>query len=186
MATVVSEAPGAQARGGLSARPVSARTAGWSAAALLLAAALAALAYDYQVDFGAFAFGAGAAQPFAVLSIVPGPILTAAGVLAHWSRPRSRIGLLLVAEGIVFNASALAFSTTYVPAAAELSTVTAYLGLGIGVHVLLSYPSGRLRARRDRILACSVYLAAAPASRSPTCSTPRAERAAGSARPTAF
>jgi DNA-binding CsgD family transcriptional regulator len=162
MATVAADAHHAETRGEPSAPAVPGRTAAWSATAVLLAAALAALAYDYNVDFGAFAFGAGAAQPFAVLAVVPGPILVAAGVLAHWSRPSSRIGALLIIEGIVYNASALAFSTGYVPAAAELSTVTAYIGLAIGVQVLLSYPSGRLRARRDRNLAVAVYLVAGP------------------------
>ena len=50
-----------------------------------------------------------------------------------------RIGMLLIAEGIIFNASALAFSTTYVPGAAELSVVTTFLGVGIAFQVLLSY-----------------------------------------------
>jgi DNA-binding CsgD family transcriptional regulator len=161
MASALLEVPGTPARRAV-AQPVSARTAAWSAAALLLATALAALAYDYQVDFGAFAFGAGAAHPFAVVSVVPGVILTAAGVLAHWSRPSSRVGALLIGEGILFNASALAFSTTYVPAAAEVSTVTSYLGLGILVQVLLGYPSGRLRTRRDRMLVVAVYVVAGP------------------------
>jgi DNA-binding CsgD family transcriptional regulator len=147
---------------GAVAQPVSWRTAAWSAAAILVAGALAALAYDYNVDFGALAFGPGAAHLFAVLAVVPGPILTAAGVLAHWSRPNSRTGALLIAEGILFNASALAFSATYVPAAAELSTVTTFLGLGILVQVLLTYPTGRLQTRRDRLLAYAVYLVAGP------------------------
>jgi DNA-binding CsgD family transcriptional regulator len=83
-------------------------------------------------------------------------------VLAHWSRPSSRIGLLLIAEGIAYNASAYAFSRTSVPAAAELSTLTAYLVVALGVQVLLSYPSGRLRTGYDRILVYSIYFVAGP------------------------
>src|SRR3954470_11781247 len=162
MASALVEADITHARVEHRAPPVPGRTAAWSAAAVLIAAALAALAYDYNVDFGAFAFGAGAAHPFAMLAVVPGPILTATGVLAHWSRPSSRMGLLLIAEGIVFNASALAFSTTYVPAAAELSVVTTFLGIGIGFQVLLSSPAGRLPTRRDRALVLSLYLMAGP------------------------
>lgn len=162
MATVLSEAHRAKSIGEPSARPVSGRTAAWSAAAMLLAAALAALSYGFQAEFGAFAFGAGTADLYAMLAVVPGVVLAAAGVLAHWVRPNSRIGVLLIAEGILFNASAVAFSGTSVPAAAELSTLTAFLTIGVGLQVLLSYPTGRLRTHRDRVLVASTYVVAGP------------------------
>jgi hypothetical protein len=85
------------------------------------------------------------------------------GLLARWSHPGSRIGVLLIVEGLVWNLGTLAFSATYIPAATETAAMTAFLGYAIGGHILLSYPSGRLRSRSDRRLVALLYIAFGPA-----------------------
>ena len=41
--------------------------------------------------------------------------------------------------------------------------MTAYVSYAVGGHILLSYPSGRLRTARDRVLVALLYLAFGPA-----------------------
>jgi DNA-binding CsgD family transcriptional regulator len=134
---------------------------GW----LLIAAAvgLAIPAYGAMLPGGEVAVGKAAAPVWALLAVAPAVVLTAAGLLAHWSHPRSWIGVLLVAEGLTWNVGTLAYSATYIPAASEISALTGYLSYAIGGHILLSYPSGRLRSNTDRVLVGLLYLAFGPA-----------------------
>jgi hypothetical protein len=67
-----------------------------------------------------------------VLSVARGVPIAAARVPAPRSRPCSRIGVPAIAEGILFDAAALAFSATYV------STLVAFLPLAVGL-----FPVGR-------------------------------------------
>jgi DNA-binding CsgD family transcriptional regulator len=141
------------------ARPT---VSGWGLAAIAVAAALAVRSYDGQLPFGQLAVGERAAPLYAMIAVAPAVLLVAAGVLAHGNRPASLIGLLLIAEGLAWNAGTLAYSTSYVPAAAELSTLVAFIGYAIGAHVMLGYPDGRLRRRADRVLAGLLYLVLGP------------------------
>jgi hypothetical protein len=100
---------------------------------------------------------------YALLAVAPAVILTAAGLLARWSHPGSRIGVLLIAEGLAWTVGTLAYSATYIPAASEIAALTGFLGYAIGGHILLSYPTGRLRSRSDRVLVALLYLACGPA-----------------------
>ena len=132
---------------------------------LLIAVALGMSipAYDYILPVGEFALGEAGAPVYALVTVAPAAALTAAGVLSRWSHPGSRIGLLLVIEGVTWNIGTLAYSATYIPAATEIAAMTAYLGFAIGGHILLSYPSGRLRTRADRRLVALLYVAFGPA-----------------------
>jgi hypothetical protein len=112
---------------------------------------------------GEIALGKAAAPVWAFLGVAPAVILTAAGLLARWSHPRSWIGVLLVVEGLAWNVGTLAYSTTYIPAASEISALTGFVAYAIGGHILLSYPSGRLRSNTDRVLVGLLYLAFGPA-----------------------
>src|SRR4051812_4128350 len=134
---------------------------GW----LLIAVALGTTipAYDYILPVGELALGAAGAPVYALVTVAPGAALTAAGVLSRWSHPGSRIGALLIVEGVTWNIGTLAYSATYIPAATEIAAMTAYLGYAIGGHILLSYPSGRLRTRSDRRLVALLYVAFGPA-----------------------
>jgi DNA-binding CsgD family transcriptional regulator len=147
-------------------RPASslapARLGTWGAAIVLLATALAIPAYDQMLPLGDLAFGERAAPLYAFAAVLPAAVLTAAGVLAWRARPASLIGPLLVAEGLAWNLGTLAFSATYIPAATELAVLVAFVGYAIGAHVLLSYPTGRLNTRRDRVLVVLLYATLGP------------------------
>jgi hypothetical protein len=74
---------------GLSERRAAAT--GW----LLIAAAtgMAVPAYVQTLSLGEIAVGKAAAPLYALLAVAPAVILTAAGLLARWSHPGSRIGV---------------------------------------------------------------------------------------------
>jgi DNA-binding CsgD family transcriptional regulator len=131
---------------------------------LLIAVALGMTieAYDLILPVGEFALGESGAPVYALVTVAPALALTAAGVLARWSHPGSRIGALLILEGLTWDIGTLAYSANYIPAATEIAAMTAYIGYAIGGHVLLSYPSGRLRTRSDRRLVALLYVAFGP------------------------
>jgi len=120
-------------------------------------------AYGFSLPVGELALGQAGAPAYALVTVAPAAALTAAGLLARWSHPGSRIGVLLIVEGLIWNIGTLAFSATYIPAATEIAAMTAFLGYAIGGHILLSYPSGRLRSRSDRTLVALLYIAFGPA-----------------------
>ena len=134
---------------------------GW----LLIAAAtaMAVPAYSQSLPLGEIALGKAAAPLYALLAVAPAVILTAAGLLARWSHPGSLIGVLLIAEGLAWTVGTLTYSATYIPAASEIAALTGFLGYAIGGHILLSYPTGRLRSKSDRVLVALLYLACGPA-----------------------
>jgi len=132
---------------------------------LLIAAALGMTiaAYDLILPVGEYALGEAGAPVYALVTVAPAAALTAAGVLARWSHPGSWIGALLILEGLTWDIGTLAYSATYIPAATEIAAMTTYVGYAIGGHILLSYPSGRLRTRSDRRLVVALYVAFGPA-----------------------
>jgi len=130
---------------------------------VVVATAIAVPAYGPMHDLFAYFFGASIAPAYALLAVAPGPVLAAAGVLALWSHPSSRIGPLLMAEGLAWDIGPFFSKVTAIPAAAELSLLTGYISYAIGGHILLSYPSGRLRATSDRVLVALLYVVFGPA-----------------------
>jgi signal transduction histidine kinase len=84
-----------------------------------------------------------------------GASFLAVGWVAAWRRPQSRIGLLMMAVGLLWFAERLA----WIPDALMYSVGTALGGLWAPVlaHVYVSFPSGRLRARRDRLVVALAY-----------------------------
>ncbi|WP_433800160.1 sensor histidine kinase [Actinomycetospora sp. CA-084318] len=105
------------------------------------------------------------------LLIVPAPLADAASGLSYvvtawiylgaglvaWSRrPGSRIGPLLSAGGGVWLLCALA--ATRVPVLVGLGIVIATVPVAILLHVLLSFPSGRLREPAPRALVIGGYV----------------------------
>ena len=87
------------------------------------------------------------------LGAAPAVVLVTAGLLARWSHPASRVGLLLILEGLTWNEDAVD-RATYIPAASEIAAVGAYVGYAMAGTS--SYPSGVAarpqgpRARRRR------------------------------------
>ena len=82
----------------------------------------------------------------------------AAGLVAWWRRPDSRLGVLMITGGFATALSALAFARYSVPHTVGL--VFDVLPAVIFLHVYLAFPSGRLRSRFERLLVAAAYLAA--------------------------
>jgi signal transduction histidine kinase len=72
-----------------------------------------------------------------------------AGILAATRRPGSRMGALLVAAGLVWLLAEL--SNSEVPALTAAGLILATLPLALVFHLLLAFPSGRLRGRASVI-----------------------------------
>ena len=87
--------------------------------------------------------------------LVVGWTLIACGLVGWSRRPESRSGALMTATGFAWFAGN--FATSGVAAIGWLSEQALYLHRGPLIHLVLSYPSGRLaratrpRGRRDRI-----------------------------------
>jgi signal transduction histidine kinase len=79
-----------------------------------------------------------------------------AGVLAWLRRPSSDIGAVLTAGGFVWLAAD--FGNASSPALIAIATITATVPLAIIVHLLVSFPSGRLTGRGARVLVVVAYL----------------------------
>jgi signal transduction histidine kinase len=90
----------------------------------------------------------------------------AAGMLAWRLRPRSRIGPWMVAMGLVMlvdNLNSDLMLSTDMPGRGliVLAGVPAYwLHLAIGLYLFLSYPTGKVRSRPERMVAVSCFLIA--------------------------
>lgn len=82
-------------------------------------------------------------------------IYVAAGTVAWLRRPGSRVGLLLTGGGFAWLGAGLANST--VPALQATGAVVATLPIAVVMHLLLAFPSGRLRSRHERMLAVAGY-----------------------------
>jgi signal transduction histidine kinase len=116
------------------------------------------------------AIAAGAASlGFAMAADSPDPVqvflmewvavpYVAAGVIAWWRRPGSRLGPLMVAGGLAsaFSGWQLAESSGAYTFGAAFDIVPAALFL----HVCLAFPDGRLRSRFERVLVGSAYFSA--------------------------
>jgi signal transduction histidine kinase len=92
----------------------------------------------------------------AIADLVAGWALLGCGLVAWSGRSESRVGPLMVATGVAW------FLGSLVPGAL-------YLHRGPLAHLLLSYPSGRLTRRRDRVVVGAAYVDGAiePLARSP-------------------
>jgi signal transduction histidine kinase len=80
----------------------------------------------------------------------------ACGVIAWSRRPASRIGALLCVTGFAWLLGS--FESSDVPALATIGGLTLTLHRGPLVHTILSYPTGRLSRRADRIVVLAAYL----------------------------
>jgi signal transduction histidine kinase len=78
-----------------------------------------------------------------------------AGIAAALRRPASRMGPLMVAAGLAWLLAELAGSG--VPALTAVGLVVATLVLAMVVHLLLAFPSGRLRGRASVVTVLVAY-----------------------------
>ena len=82
-----------------------------------------------------------------VIELLPvaGLVYVMAGVVAWWRRPSNRLGTILLVGGLSMFLSALeSFSE---PALVAVGIVLQTVILGVVVHLLLAFPSGRVRSR---------------------------------------
>jgi signal transduction histidine kinase len=84
-----------------------------------------------------------------------GASFLAVGWVATWRRPQSRIGVLMMAVGLLW----FAVRVSWIPDALAWSVGSALSDMWAPVlaHVYVSFPSGRLRARRDRLVVALTY-----------------------------
>lgn len=84
-----------------------------------------------------------------------GLIYVATGLFAWARRPHNRIGAIIVAAGFWWFVSGL--EGTAVPALIAVGLIVATVLLAFVEYLLLAFPSGRLRDRRDRIVVASAF-----------------------------
>lgn len=85
-------------------------------------------------------------------------IWTIAGVLAWWRRPRNAIGPLIIVGAVAVFLGGIA--NLGVPLLVFLGTVFATSPLAVAVHLLLAFPSGRLRGWASTATVVAAYLVA--------------------------
>ena len=92
---------------------------------------------------------------FLSLALTVGLSFLVSGVLALWRRPDNRTGALLVAVAYFWFLGGLTLSNN--DWIFTLGVLLNSLALGAFVHLLLGFPSGRLRGRRDVMLVIGTY-----------------------------
>ena len=90
---------------------------------------------------------------------VLGPIVVwsfvGTGLYATYRRPESRVGVLMVALGFAWCVAAISLANSAV--AFSLGLVAGGLWGGVFLHLLVSFPTGRLSAGADRRIVLSGY-----------------------------
>jgi signal transduction histidine kinase len=92
---------------------------------------------------------------YAALALGTGWGFIGTGLYAASRRPRSNVGLLMIAVGFAGLLKALAFSNDSV--IFTIGSLGELLIYALLVHLLLSFPSGRLDSRLDRVLVAIAY-----------------------------
>lgn len=138
------------------------RVTGHSPAARSLGAALITLAVSAAM-LGAIElslFPASGFHPVWALDLFPmgGLIYATAGLVAWWRRPSNRLGVIMFGGALAWLAVALLNTAVTVLAAA--ATVLVTVPLAVVVHLLLAFPSGRLRSHQARWVTALGYAAA--------------------------
>jgi signal transduction histidine kinase len=95
----------------------------------------------------------------AVADFVVGVVLVGCGLVAWTRRPESWTGLLLTLTGIAWFLGTFAGSGR--AGYADFGALFLTLHRGLLVHALLSYPSGRLERRPERVVVAGAYVVSA-------------------------
>jgi signal transduction histidine kinase len=82
-------------------------------------------------------------------------VYIAAGLCAWARRPSNQTGALLIAAGFTWAAAGLADTAS--PALIAVGLIFATVPLAFIVHLLLAFPSGRLRSRDGRLIVAGAY-----------------------------
>jgi signal transduction histidine kinase len=103
--------------------------------------------------------GPGPSPPWvAALFVVVAWVYAGAGVVAWLRRPGSLMGLLMTAGAFAWLLAGL--SNTNVPALVAIGLVVATVPVALVIHLLLGFPSGRLRSRPARATVLATYAVA--------------------------
>jgi signal transduction histidine kinase len=130
-----------------------------------LAAAVVALAHGLGAlavarGLGELTTYAGRSDLAAAIAVVAGFALVAAGLVTSFARPAGRIGDLALLAGFVWFAPFWAGWRGGPPLVLSLGTLAAGFVFPLLLHLVLVYPSGRLRSKGARALVLAVYLEA--------------------------
>ena len=128
-----------------------------AAGALALACALGALAAARGPGVTSYA---GRSDLAAVLAVVAGVALMAAGLVLSLTRRDRRMGDLALCAGVVWFAPFWAGWKGGPPLVVSLGTLATGLAFPLLVHLVLAYPTGHLPSRGARAFAVAVYLEA--------------------------
>jgi signal transduction histidine kinase len=101
---------------------------------------------------------AGSSNIAAALAVGAGLSLVAAGLVTSLARPAGRIGDLALLAGFVWFAPFWAGWSSGPPLVRTLGTLAANFAFPLLLHLVLAYPSGRLRSTGARALVFAAYL----------------------------
>jgi signal transduction histidine kinase len=93
----------------------------------------------------------------ALFSVLVGLSFIGVGIAAWWRRPLNRFGLLMTTVGFGWFVAGLREANS-----AGLFTIGSYLGslyIVVAVHMVLTFPSGRLESTAQRVVVAAGYLA---------------------------
>jgi signal transduction histidine kinase len=104
---------------------------------------------------------AGRSDLAAAFAVVAGLALVAAGLVTSFARPAGPIGDLALLAGLVWFTPFWAGWKGGPPLVVSLGTLAAGFTFPLLLHLVLAFPSGRLRSKGARVLVVAVYLEAA-------------------------
>jgi signal transduction histidine kinase len=96
-----------------------------------------------------------AGVPFALLALFITWSFIGTGLYAWWRRPETRLGALMVAVGFSWALQGLAFSD--VPGVFVTGVLLGNLWLVLLFQFVLTFPGGRIRSSRERLLAAGAW-----------------------------
>ncbi|HST42302.1 MAG TPA: histidine kinase, partial [Conexibacter sp.] len=109
------------------------------------------------VELALFYSGTDDPPPWPVTLYVAGAwIYVGAGTVAWLRRPGSRLGLLMTLGGFAWLGAGLAH--TSVPALVAVGSIVQTVPIAVLLHLLLAFPSGRLRSGAERVTVAGIYV----------------------------
>ena len=127
----------------------------WSIWAVTVAVAATALVFNRFYPLPATMTGL-SGSPAGLLAVVFIGSFATVGALLGWKRPANPIGWLLAGTGLTYAAGGFTLVLAHFPQTRTLANWLGWVwlfGLGLGVFVLLLFPSGSLPSRRWRSVA---------------------------------